>query len=163
MNILWVVLKPWTTSLPFHGDPKSQPVMMLYVSDYIDNKYSAFAQWYCSAQPSVFSHVVLMSANSTVRFCKKSILFSMCSAVVLISCLMSSDKKWWNTTWRDTCIIILSIVWPSSVTQGMNFIHHFQPTIPANEYLCQKHVRATNTNRLDHLFLSYYLSPYFTY
>ena len=41
--------------------------------------------------------------------------------------------------------------------------HHFQPVMSVNEYLCLKLVRATNNNRLVHLFLSYMLSPSFTY
>ena len=47
----------------------------------------------------------------------------------------------------DISIIILSMVLPLSVTHGMTLVCHFQPVMSANEYLCLKMVRATNTNR----------------
>ena len=41
--------------------------MMLYTCDKIHNKYSTVAQRYCSAQPSVFSHIVIISENMPVN------------------------------------------------------------------------------------------------
>ena len=88
-----VSFKPSTTSLPCPGDPTPLSIMMLYECAKIDNKYSAVAQQYYSAQPSLFSHIVLMSANNIVLFCNRSIICLLCSDVVAESCLVSTDKN----------------------------------------------------------------------
>ena len=67
-TVFSLVFKPSTTSLPFNGSPTSLSIMMLYACDNIYNKYSAVTYQYCSAQPSIFSHIVLMSAKNTVCF-----------------------------------------------------------------------------------------------
>ena len=64
-----VAFKPSTTSLPCPGDPEPQSIMMLCACSNIDNKYSAVTQRYCSSQPSIFSHIVIVSENNTVIFC----------------------------------------------------------------------------------------------
>ena len=47
---------------------------------------------YCSAQPSVFSHIVLNDVVNTL-FLSDDINRFLCAVVVAESCLLSSDKK----------------------------------------------------------------------
>ena len=73
----------------------------LYACVKIYNDYIAVIQRYWPAQPSVFSHILIMSAKNNVLFFNSSIMYLLCSAVVLESSLMSSDI-FKNTTLRDT-------------------------------------------------------------
>ena len=68
MNLLLVLFKPSTTSMPFYGDLTPLSIMMLYACANIDNKYSTVAQHYCSAQPSLFYYIVLVLENNTFLF-----------------------------------------------------------------------------------------------
>ena len=48
---------------------------------------------YCSAQPSVFYHIVLNDVFNTFSFLNNDINRLLCAVVVAASCLLSSDKK----------------------------------------------------------------------
>ena len=48
---------------------------------------------YFSAQPSVFSHIVLNDVVNTCLFLSNDINRFLCAVVVAESCLISSDKK----------------------------------------------------------------------
>ena len=48
---------------------------------------------YCSAQPSVFSHVVLNDVVNTCLLLSNDINRLLCAVVVASSCLLSSDKN----------------------------------------------------------------------
>ena len=48
---------------------------------------------YCSAQPSVFSHIVLNDVVNPFLFLINDINRLLCDVVVVASCLLSSDKK----------------------------------------------------------------------
>ena len=68
--------------------------------DKTDIRYSAEAHTYCSAQPSVFSHIELNVYVSTFGYSNSSIKCFLCAAVVAVSYLLSYDKKKCNTAWR---------------------------------------------------------------
>ena len=55
---------------------------------------------YCSAQPSVFSHIVLNDVVNTFSFLSNDINRLLCAVVVAESYLLSSNKKEWNTACR---------------------------------------------------------------
>ena len=61
--------------------------------DKTDIRYSAEAHTYCSAQPSVFSHIELNVYVSTFGYSNSSIKCFLCAAVVAVSYLLSYDKK----------------------------------------------------------------------
>ena len=63
-------------------------------------RYSAEARIYCSAQPSLFPHIVLNVDVSTFCYFNSSIKRLMCAVVVAASCFLSSDKKEWRTAWH---------------------------------------------------------------
>ena len=48
---------------------------------------------YCSAQPSVFSHILLNDVFNTHLLLSNYINNLLCAVVVAASCLISSDKK----------------------------------------------------------------------
>ena len=48
---------------------------------------------YCSAQPSVFSHIVLKDALNNFFSLSNEIKRLLCTVVVAASCLLSSDKR----------------------------------------------------------------------
>ena len=48
---------------------------------------------YCSAQPSVFSHIVLNDVFNTFLLFSNDINRLLCAVVVAASCLLSSDKN----------------------------------------------------------------------
>ena len=55
---------------------------------------------YCSAQPSVFFHIVFNDIFNTSLFLSNDINRLLCAVVVAASCLLSSDKKECNTAFR---------------------------------------------------------------
>ena len=69
-------------------------------------RYSAEAHIYFSAQPSVFSHIVINVDVST--FFYSSIKRFLCEVVVAESCLLSSDKK--NETMHGVDTILWMIL-----------------------------------------------------
>ena len=48
---------------------------------------------YCSAQPSVFSHIVLNDVVNAFFYLSNEIKYLLCVVLVVASCLISSDKK----------------------------------------------------------------------
>ena len=54
---------------------------------------SSEAHMYCSAQPSVFSHIVLNDVVNTCLFLRNYINRLLCAVVVADYCLLLSDKK----------------------------------------------------------------------
>ena len=80
-----------TTSLSCPGALIPQSNIIYWPWDKTDMRYSYVAHIYCSAQPSVFSHIVL---NVDVSNCFNSSIKSfLCAVVVTESCFLSSDKK----------------------------------------------------------------------
>ena len=58
-----MALIPSTTSLPFPGVLITQSIIIELLWDKNDMRYSDGTHIYCSAQPSVFSHIVLNVEN----------------------------------------------------------------------------------------------------
>ena len=83
-------LRPSTTSFPCPGVLIPQSNIIEWHWDKTDIRYSAEAHIYCSAQPSVFSHIVL---NVDFFFQNSSIKQFLCAVVVAESCLLSSEKN----------------------------------------------------------------------
>ena len=52
-NNLAVTFKPSTTPIICPGDPTLRSIIILYICDIIDIKYSAVPHLYCSSQPSL--------------------------------------------------------------------------------------------------------------
>ena len=59
---------------------------------------------YCSAQPSVFPHIVLNDVVNTCLFLRNDINNLLCAVVVAAYCLLSSDKK--SETLYDVDVIL---------------------------------------------------------
>ena len=59
---------------------------------------------YCSAQPSVFSQIVLNGVVNTFLYLRNEINRLMCAVVVAASCLLLSDKK--NEALHDVDVIV---------------------------------------------------------
>ena len=88
-------LIPSTTYFPCPGAliPRSTIIeWRWYKNDII---YSVVAHIYCSAQPSVSSHIYSM-LTSVVFVFDNSIKQLLCAVVVVASCFLSSYKKEWN-------------------------------------------------------------------
>ena len=62
-------------------------MMIVYVWPNIDSKYKAVARLYCSIQPSIFYHIVLVCEKWA---CVMSTMILICLSVVVTSCFMSS-------------------------------------------------------------------------
>ena len=82
----------WGISAPGMGKKWLMDLMLL-VSDITDIRYSAEAHLYCSAQPSVFYHIVLNNVINTCLFLRNDINRLLCAVVVSAFCFLSSDKK----------------------------------------------------------------------
>ena len=65
-----------------------------------DSRYSAESHMYCSAQPSVFSHILLNDVVNTFLFFRNEINCLLCDVVVTAYFLLFSDQKEWPTAWR---------------------------------------------------------------
>ena len=87
-----MALRTSTTSLPCPGAliPRSIIIELNWYKT--DIRYSAEAHQYCSAQPSVFFHI-LPNFDVSTLFLNSTIKRLMCAVVVAASCLLSPDKK----------------------------------------------------------------------
>ena len=92
-----MAIRPSTTSLLCLGAFITRSIVIEWHWDKTDIRYSFEAYLYCSVQPSVFYHIVLIVDVSTFSFFYISIKRLMCVVAVAESCLLSSDKKIWNT------------------------------------------------------------------
>ena len=77
--------------MPCPGALMPQSIIMEKVWDITDIRYSAEAHIYCSAQPSVFSHILLNDVVITFFSLRNEIKRLLCAVVVAASCLLSSD------------------------------------------------------------------------
>ena len=92
-NIFSVAFKPYKTSFPCPGAPTQQSIKMLYARDNIDNNYNAVAHIYISERPYVFYHILILFIINNFLFCNSSIIFLLCVAIVLSSCLLLYNEK----------------------------------------------------------------------
>ena len=86
-----LVLMPATTSLPCPGALILRSIIIEWFWDKTDMRYSDEAHLYCSAQPSVFSHIVI-NFDISFWFFNNSIKQFLCEVVVSAYCLPSSEK-----------------------------------------------------------------------
>ena len=88
-----MALIPSTISVTYIGAliPQSIITEWYYYITYI--RYITEAHIYCSAQPSVFSHILLNDEVNNFLSFKSSRKCFLCEVVVASSCLLSSDKK----------------------------------------------------------------------
>ena len=87
-----MALRPLTTTLPLPGAITPRSIIIDKNWYKIDISYSAEAHLYCSAQPSVFSHIVLNVDVSTFCYFSSSIKSFLCAVLVAASCLLSFEK-----------------------------------------------------------------------
>ena len=101
-----------TTSLPCPGIHIIRSIITDQHWDITDIRYSAEENLYCSEQPSVFSYIVLKDFINIFYSLSSEIKRLLCAVVVAASCLLSSDKKEWNTAWlwRDGIGVLMSAV-----------------------------------------------------
>ena len=88
-----MALRTSTTYLPCTGTLIPQSTIIEWHWDKTDMRYSAEAHQYCSAQPSVFTHIVINADVSTFGFLNSLIKYLTCAVVVAESCFLSSEKK----------------------------------------------------------------------
>ena len=100
-NLLLVTFKPSTTYLSFPGAPTPRSIKVLYQWDNIDNKYNAVVYMYFSAHPYLLSGIYCFVINKFL-LCNSSMIYLLCAAVVLTSCLVSFDKNEQHNSWRET-------------------------------------------------------------
>ena len=125
-------LRPSTNYFPWTGAIIPLSIIIEKHGDKTDIRYSAEAHLYCSAQPSIFTHIVLSVDVSTFFPFNSSIKHLLCAVVVAAYCLLSSDKKGWNTAWRGHCFLMslfLSLVMRWNVSMQYHqythiYFHH---------------------------------------
>ena len=88
-----MALIPSTTYMPCPGSLIPQESLIKWHLYKTDIRYSAEAHLYLSAQPSVFSHIVLNFDVSDFCSFNSSIKRLICAVVVAAYCFLSSDKK----------------------------------------------------------------------
>ena len=110
-----MALRPSTTSLTCTVSLIPQSIIIEKHWGKTDIRYSAEAHIYCSAQPSVFSHIVLNdSANTFISF-NGSIRRLLCAVVVEAYFCYHQTKK--NETLHDMDMILWILLFLSVVMQ----------------------------------------------
>ena len=83
-----------TTSFPWPGALIPRSIIILIDWDKIDNRCSAVTHLYCSLQPSVISQMIIDCALRNFIYLRNWMIFLLCAAVVVASCLLLSEKNW---------------------------------------------------------------------
>ena len=97
MNLLSVLFRPYTTSLLCPGALIPYSIFLLWDSNNTDNKNRAVLHLQCSAQPSIFFHLLLTPSPKHLFF-HNSIIFLICAAAVAESFFLLLDINEWNTS-----------------------------------------------------------------
>ena len=106
-----MALWPYTTSLPWPDVLIPRSIITEKSCNNIDIRYNAVAHLYCSAQPYVFYHILIIVFCIMLRFFNNSMMRLMCAVVVTEYCLMSSDNNEWNTECRArACGVVTNYV-----------------------------------------------------
>ena len=98
-----MTLIPYTTSFPLPVALIPQSIIIeehFYITDI---RYSAEAHIYCSAQSSLFSHIVPNADVNNFILFYSSVKGFLCAVVLAAYCLLSSDKN--NETLHDVDIV----------------------------------------------------------
>ena len=129
-----VSLRPSASSFTWTVYPTQRTIIMSYEWDNIENKYNAVSHLYFSEHIFVFSHIVLMVVCRIFRCCSNCNRCLLCAAVVVESCLLSSEKM--NEPLSDVillCLILTSWIgwkqWNSQIKCLQYIQTYFHHTI----------------------------------